>query len=147
MNFVPRPASASLLLAAFDDVERAGSAVAAIIAAGIVPGGLEMMDNPALRAAEDFVHAGYPVDAAALLLCGFSAQSDALLEIGVGRGDYADVHPLGPRVPNRHDLALLEEAEQLGLHLERQVAALDEPDAAKRAARLTSVPRAIASVR
>jgi glycolate oxidase len=51
--------------------------VAEIIAAGITPAGLEMMDNPAIRAAEDFVHAGYPVDAAAILICeldGFNAE-------------------------------------------------------------------------
>ena len=43
--------------------------MAQIIAAGIIPGGLEMMDNLAIRAAEDFIHAGYPVEAAAILLC------------------------------------------------------------------------------
>jgi glycolate oxidase len=58
-----------VLLAAFDNVENAGRAVAEIIAAGIIPGGLEMMDNLAIRAAEDFIHAGYPVDAEAILLC------------------------------------------------------------------------------
>jgi glycolate oxidase len=52
-----------VLLASFDSVEKAGRAVADIIAAGIIPGGLEMMDNLAIRAAEDFIHAGYPVDA------------------------------------------------------------------------------------
>ena len=56
-------------LAAFDDVEKAGQAVADVIGAGIVPAGLEMMDNPAIRAAEDFAHAGYPTDVAAILLC------------------------------------------------------------------------------
>jgi glycolate oxidase len=58
-----------VLLASFDSVEKAGRAVAEIIAAGIIPGGLEMMDNLAIRAAEDFIHAGYPVDAEAILLC------------------------------------------------------------------------------
>jgi len=58
-----------VLLAAFDRVEDAGNAVANIIAAGVIPAGLEMMDNPAIRAAENFAHAGYPVDAAAILLC------------------------------------------------------------------------------
>ena len=69
VKLLPAPAHAQVLLAAFDDVRRAGQAVAAIIAAGIVPAALEMMDNLALRAAERHVHAGYPVDAAAILLC------------------------------------------------------------------------------
>src|SRR5690554_8109587 len=56
-------------MASFDDIEKAGNAVGAIIAAGIIPGGLEMMDNLAIRAAEDFIGAGYPVEAEAILLC------------------------------------------------------------------------------
>jgi glycolate oxidase len=58
-----------VLMAAFDSVPMAGEAVAAIISAGIIPAGLEMMDNPSIRAAEAFAKAGYPVDAAAILLC------------------------------------------------------------------------------
>jgi glycolate oxidase len=69
VKLLPKPPQAQALLAAFDTVESAGHAVGAIIAAGIIPGGLEMMDRPAIRAAEDFVHAGYPVDAAAILIC------------------------------------------------------------------------------
>ncbi|MEW6612945.1 MAG: FAD-linked oxidase C-terminal domain-containing protein [Pseudomonadota bacterium] len=69
VKLLPKPERAQVLLAAFDDVAKAGEAVGAIIAAGIIPGGLEMMDNPAIRAAEAFVHAGYPTDAAAILLC------------------------------------------------------------------------------
>jgi glycolate oxidase len=64
-----KPQSAKVLLASFDDVEKAGDAVAKIIGAGVIPGGLEMMDNLAMRAAEDFIKAGYPVEAAAILLC------------------------------------------------------------------------------
>ena len=56
-------------MASFDDVEKAGDAVADIIAAGIVPAGLEMMDRPATRAVEQFVGAGYDLEAAAILLC------------------------------------------------------------------------------
>ena len=56
-------------MASFDDVEKAGNAVAAVIAAGIVPAGLEMMDKPATAAVEQFVHAGYDLEAAAILLC------------------------------------------------------------------------------
>jgi glycolate oxidase len=69
VKLLPRPERAQVLLAAYDDVEKAGAAVATIIAAGVIPAGLEMMDNPAIRAAEAFVHAGYPEDAAAILLC------------------------------------------------------------------------------
>ncbi len=69
VKLLAKPAQAKALLAAFDKVEDAGNAVGAIIAAGVIPGGLELMDNPAIRAAEDFVHAGYPIDAAAILIC------------------------------------------------------------------------------
>ncbi|ALN21326.1 glycolate oxidase subunit GlcD [Ectopseudomonas mendocina] len=69
VKLLPKPQVAKVLLAAFDSVEKAGRAVGEIIAAGIIPGGLEMMDNLAIRAAEDFIHAGYPVEAEAILLC------------------------------------------------------------------------------
>ena len=63
------PEAANVILAAFDDVATAGQAVSNIIADGILPAGLELMDNAAIRAADDFVNAGYPRDAAAILLC------------------------------------------------------------------------------
>ncbi len=63
-----KPQQAQVALAAFADVEHAGAAVGAIIGAGIIPAGLEMMDQPATRAVEQFVHANYPLDAAAVLL-------------------------------------------------------------------------------
>ena len=69
VKLLPRPECSRVLLAAFDRVEEAGAAVGDIIGQGIIPGGLEMMDNAAIRAAEDFVHAGYPTSAAAILLC------------------------------------------------------------------------------
>jgi len=69
VKLLPKPERAQVVLAAFDSVEKAGDAVAAIIASGFIPGGLEMMDNPAIRAAEDYVKVGYPVEAAAILLC------------------------------------------------------------------------------
>jgi glycolate oxidase len=69
VKLLPKPEDSKALLAAFDTVERAGEAVATIIASGITPAGLEMMDNPAIRAAEDFVHAGYPTEAEAILIC------------------------------------------------------------------------------
>jgi glycolate oxidase len=62
------PESARALLIAFESSEAAGACVASVIAAGIIPGGMEMMDKPAIQAAEDFVHAGYPCEAEALLI-------------------------------------------------------------------------------
>lgn len=69
VKLLPKPERAQVVLAAFAEVEHAAEAVGAVISAGIIPAGLEMMDNLAIRAAEDFVHAGYPVDAEAILLC------------------------------------------------------------------------------
>jgi len=69
VKLIPRPRLAQVILAAFDEVAKAGAAVGNIIAAGIIPAGLEMMDQLATQAAEAFVHAGYPVDAEAVLLC------------------------------------------------------------------------------
>ena len=69
VKLLPKPQAAQVVMASFDDVETAGHAVAAIIAAGILPAGLEMMDKPATRAVEEFVHAGYDLEAAAILLC------------------------------------------------------------------------------
>jgi glycolate oxidase len=69
VRLLPIPERAQVLLAAFDAVEKAGEAVGAIIAAGVIPGGLEMMDKLAIQAAEDFVRAGYPREAQAILLC------------------------------------------------------------------------------
>jgi glycolate oxidase len=80
VRLLPLPERAQVLLAAFDDVEKAGIAVGHIIASGIIPAGLEMMDNPAIRAAEDFVHAGYPVDAAAILLCELDGLNEEVSE-------------------------------------------------------------------
>ena len=68
VKLLPKPQFAQVALAAFDDLENAGAAVGAVIGAGIVPGGLEMMDREATRAVEQFVHADYPLDAAAVLL-------------------------------------------------------------------------------
>jgi len=69
VRLLPSPTLTRTMLAAFADVEAAAGAVAEIIATGVVPAGLEMMDGPALRAAEAYVQAGYPTDAAAILLC------------------------------------------------------------------------------
>jgi glycolate oxidase len=76
LKLLPKPKCARVIMASFDDVEKAGAAVADIIAAGIVPAGLEMMDRPATRAVEQFVAAGYDLEAAAILLC----ESDGSVE-------------------------------------------------------------------
>ncbi len=69
VKLLPKPQCARVIMASFDDVGKAGQAVADIIAAGIIPAGLEMMDQPATRAVEQFVGAGYDLEAAAILLC------------------------------------------------------------------------------
>jgi glycolate oxidase len=79
VRILPRPATQRALLIGFSTVADASDCVAAIIAAGIIPAGLEMMDAPAIRAAEDFVQAGYPTDVAALMIAeadGTRAQVD-----------------------------------------------------------------------
>jgi glycolate oxidase len=69
VKLTPKPQLARCIMASFDDVRKAGDAVAAIIAAGIIPAGLEMLDKPMTAAVEDFVHAGYDLTAEAILLC------------------------------------------------------------------------------
>nr|WP_315480618.1 FAD-linked oxidase C-terminal domain-containing protein [uncultured Rhodoferax sp.] len=69
VKLVPKPQLARCIMASFDDLRKAGDAVAAVIAAGIIPAGLEMMDKPMTAAVEDFVHAGYDLTAEAILLC------------------------------------------------------------------------------
>ena len=76
VKLIPKPQLARCIMASFDDLRKAGDAVAAVIAAGIIPAGLEMMDKPMTAAVEDFVHAGYDLTAAAILLC----ESDGTVE-------------------------------------------------------------------
>jgi len=80
VKLLPKPERAQVLLAAFDDVEKAGAAVGNIISAGIIPAGLEMMDKLAIQAAEDFVHAGYPQNAEAILLCELDGVTEEVSE-------------------------------------------------------------------
>jgi len=80
VKLLPRPERAQVVMAAYDDVKKAGAAVGDIIAAGIIPAGLEMMDGPAIQAAEDFVHAGYPLDAEAILLCELDGTNEEVSE-------------------------------------------------------------------
>jgi len=83
VKLLPVPPTAKLVMAAFDSVEQAGNAVGEVIAQGIIPAGLELMDKPAIVAAEAFAKCGYPTDAAALLLCeldGVEEEVDAQVE-------------------------------------------------------------------
>lgn len=76
VKLVPKPQQARVIMASFDDVVKGGNAVANVIAAGIIPAGLEMMDKTSSRMVEPFVNAGYDTDAAAILLC----ESDGTAE-------------------------------------------------------------------
>ncbi len=93
VRLVPKPQLARCIMASFDDIRKAGDAVAAVIAAGIIPAGLEMMDKPMTAAVEDFVHAGYDLSAAAILLCEsdgtpeeVAEEIDRMLEVLSGAG-------------------------------------------------------------
>ncbi|MDR0458190.1 MAG: FAD-binding protein [Burkholderiaceae bacterium] len=80
VRLIPKPQLARCALASFPSIESAGDAVARVIAAGIVPAGLELMDKPMTAAAEAFVHAGYDLDAAAILLCESDGTPDEVEE-------------------------------------------------------------------
>jgi glycolate oxidase len=83
VRILRRPETARALLIGFGDVESAGACVAAVIASGITPAGMEMMDRPAIHAAEAFVHVGYPLDVEALLIVeldGPAVEVDLLIE-------------------------------------------------------------------
>ena len=83
VRILKKPETARAVLIGFPSAEDAGDCVARIIGAGIIPGGMEMMDKPAIHAAEEFVHAGYPLDVEALLIVeldGPAAEVDHLIE-------------------------------------------------------------------
>jgi glycolate oxidase len=83
VRILKKPAGARALLMGFASSVDAGNCVAAIISAGIIPAGMEMMDKPAIHAAEAFVHAGYPLDVEALLIVeldGVAVEVDYLIE-------------------------------------------------------------------
>ncbi|MCL4168059.1 UNVERIFIED_CONTAM: hypothetical protein GTU68_023933, partial [Idotea baltica] len=80
VKLLPTPHSVKVLMASFQKVEDAGKAVANIIAAGIIPAGLEMMDKPAIHAAEAFAKANYPLDVEAILLCELDGDDLELAE-------------------------------------------------------------------
>ncbi len=76
VRLIPKPQQARVIMASFDDVVKGGDAVANVIAAGIIPAGLEMMDKTSSRMVEPFVKAGYDTEAEAILLC----ESDGIPE-------------------------------------------------------------------
>ena len=83
VRLLPKPETARAVLVGFPSSEEAGACVAGVIGGGIIPGGMEMMDKPAIHAAEDFVKAGYPLDVEALLIVeldGPEAEVDYLIE-------------------------------------------------------------------
>ncbi len=83
VRLLRKPTTARAVLVGFPSNESAGQCVASIIGAGIIPGGMEMMDKPAIHAVEDFVHAGYPLDVEALLIVeldGPPAEVDHLIQ-------------------------------------------------------------------
>jgi glycolate oxidase len=80
VKLLPKPVCAKVLLAAFDSVDAAGAAVGDIIAGGIIPGGLELMDNFAIRATDDYCQAGYPTDAAAILLVELDGTDEEVMD-------------------------------------------------------------------
>ncbi len=88
VKLLPSPKCVKVMMVTFDEIENAGNAVAEIIARGLIPAGLEMMDKLTIKAAEDFIHAGYPREAEAILLCEVDgtlteveAQINAITEI------------------------------------------------------------------
>ena len=78
VRLLPVPEQREVILAAFDKIEDAGHAVAGIIANGVIPAGLEMMDKAIIQATENFCHPGYPKNAEAILLCELDGFEDAL---------------------------------------------------------------------
>ena len=88
VRLLPQPPHCQVVLASFDELEHAGDAVSAVIAEGIIPAGFEMMDSYAIRAAEDYVGAGYDTSAAALLLCELDGTEE---EVAYGIGQVTAV--------------------------------------------------------
>ncbi|APW48034.1 FAD-linked oxidase C-terminal domain-containing protein [Rhodoferax antarcticus] len=84
VKLIPKPILARCIMASFDDMRKAGDAVASLIGAGIIAAGLEMMDKPMTAAVEDFVHAGYDLNAEAILLCESDGTPEEVAE-DIGR--------------------------------------------------------------
>ena len=82
VKLLPCPEVAQVVMASFDSVDAAGTAVTATIASGIIPAGLELLDRPAIKAVDKFINTGYPKDAAAILLCELDGtQADVSAQI------------------------------------------------------------------
>ncbi len=80
LKLIPKPHMAQVIMASFDEVAKAGDAVAQMIAAGIIPAGLEMMDKTSVAMVEPFTHSGYDLDAAAILLCESDGNAEEVAE-------------------------------------------------------------------
>ena len=80
VKLVPKPRTAQVIMASFDDMGKAGDAVAAVIGAGIIPAGLEMMDGPATRAIDSYLNIGYDTRAEAILLCESDGTAEEVAE-------------------------------------------------------------------
>ena len=89
VRILPKPPMARALLMGFASNDAAGRCVAGIIAAGIIPAGLELMDRPAIHAVEEFCHAGYPLDAEAILICELDGLEVEVEELARRVGDIA----------------------------------------------------------
>jgi len=89
VRILPKPPVAQALLIGFPSNDNAGRCVADIIAAGIIPAGLELMDKPAIHATEDFCHAGYPLDAESILICELDGPEVEVAELVHRVGDIA----------------------------------------------------------
>ena len=104
VRILQKPETARALMVGFAQVEAAGECVARIIGAGIIPGGMEMMDKPAIHAAEAFVHAGYPLDVEALLIIeldGPSIEVDELISARRGNRERLAARPPARSRPRR----------------------------------------------
>jgi glycolate oxidase len=116
VRILPRPQTQRAVLLGFDSVEAAGACVAAVIASGVIPAGMEMMDKASIHAAEAFVHAGYPLDVEALLIIEFDgvvAEVDHLT---------AEVLPIAERLGATCARASRDEAERLAFWAGRKAA-------------------------
>ncbi len=80
VKLLPRPEKAQVVMAAFDDIRKAGNAVADVIGAGVIPAGMEMMDRITTHAVEEYLHPGYNLDAAAILLCESDGTAEEVVE-------------------------------------------------------------------
>src|SRR5258708_22942859 len=101
VRILPKPTTARALLIGFKATEDAGNCVAAVIAAGIIPAGMEMMDRPAIHAAEAFVNVGYPLDVEALLIIELDGPPAEIEELTGRVEQIADDHHATEIRPNR----------------------------------------------